>query len=193
MGFLNRYFFGVRSGFILVIALLVLGGYLLVKAIPIIVVKRMKSKLFPPEFADPSRITNYGHTDYNWSIRTLNENEISLSEFKGKVIFINFWATWCAPCIAEMPSIQLLYASLKLEDVAFLLISDEDEKKVQDFMKEKKYTFPVFLRGEDLPKVFQESGIPRTYIVNREGGIVFKEVGAVKWDDESCMRFLRRL
>ena len=116
-----------------------------------------------------------------------------LSQFKGKVVFMNFWATWCRPCGAEKPTIQNLYNYLKNEDVVFLLISNEKKETVQAFVEKRKFTFPVYLYKDDLPNVLKSPGIPATFILDRDGVIVFKHVGLAKWDDESCWSFLRGL
>jgi len=147
----------------------------------------------PPQFPEPSELSTIGTADYSWSYRALDGKEILFSESKGKVVFLNFWATWCGPCKAEMPNIQSLYDSLKNEDIVFLLVSNEDEETVRKFLDKKQYTFPVYLRDKEVPEVFKTRGIPATFILSREGSVVFKHVGAAKWDDESCLSFIRSL
>jgi thiol-disulfide isomerase/thioredoxin len=147
----------------------------------------------PPRFPKHSNISVYGQVDYNWKIYNLNGKEVSLSEFKGKTIFLNFWATWCGPCIAEMPKIQKLYDSLKNENIAFILVSDEDSVTVQKFINDKQFTFPIFLHKKEVPEVFHTVGIPVTFVINKDGAIVFKHLGSAKWDDETSLHFLRGL
>lgn len=193
MRFFNKYFFiGLASGVALTIAVIFVGGYIFIKTMSEDA-KMMEAMLSAPNFPTSSQTSIYGQVDYGWTIRTLDGREIPLSEFKDKVIFINFWATWCKPCVVEMPSIQTLYDSLKNEAVAFLLISDENEKTVQKFLDEKRFTFPVYLRSKELPTVFKTMGIPATFILSRDGAVVFKHVGSAKWDDESSVSFLRGL
>jgi thiol-disulfide isomerase/thioredoxin len=181
------------SGVILSFALFLLGGHFFFLAMPENA-EQMESTLFPPQFPEQSRLSIQGKTDYRCTLKTLDNKEIKLSDFRNKVLFINFWATWCIPCIAEMNSLQKLYESFKDEDVQFFLISNEDGKTVQEFLGKKQFTFPVCILGsESVPQVFKTEGVPATFIVNREGGIVFKHIGAAKWDDESCVNFIKNL
>lgn len=189
MRFFNKYyFFGLGSGVVLTFFLLLLVTLLLIPS-----PEEMEAMLEPPDFPNSSQVAVYGQTDFLWSIQTLEDMEIPLSQFKGKVVFINFWATWCGPCVSEMPNIQNLYDSLKNEGVSFLIISDENVETVRDFMEKKQFSFPVYLRGPDVPIVFESDAIPITFIIDRDGRIVLKHVGSAKWDDESSQRFLRSL
>ena len=108
MRFFNKYFFiGLGSGAVLTIALIFLAGYILfMRTMPS--PEKIEAILRPPEFPNDQQVSVYEQTD-RWSIRTLEGAEVGLSQFKGKVVFLNFWATWCKPCINEMPSIQNLY------------------------------------------------------------------------------------
>lgn len=192
MRFFNKYFFiGLVAGVMLLTVLVLFGGYLFVKKMT--PDQTMELMLFSPHFPSSSERTLYGQVDYNWTIQTLDGKQITLSEFKNKVLFINLWASWCNPCVLEMPAIQRLYDSLKSEDVAFLLISDEDEGTVRNFIKNKKFNFPVYLRTGDVPDVFITRGIPATFIADKEGSIVFRHIGFANWDDESTRSFIRSL
>lgn len=189
MRFFNKYYFlGLGSGVALTFFLLFLFAIILIPS-----PEDMEAMLEPPDFPNSSQVPVYGQTDFLWSVQNLEEMEIPLSQFEGKIVFINFWATWCGPCVSEMPSIQNLYDSLKDEDLSFLLISDEDGETVRDFMEKKQFSFPVYLRGPDVPIVFESDAIPTTFIIDRDGRIVLKHVGSAKWDDESTLHFLRSL
>ena len=119
---------------------------------------------------------------------------MEFSQSRGKIVFINFWATWCKPCVQEMPSIQNLYDNMKDEDIVFLIVSRENIETVQSFIEKEQYNFPVYhLPEKDLPNVFKTNGIPATFILDREGVIVYKHVGSANWDDESCRSFLQEL
>ena len=97
--------------------------------------------------------------DYDWQIVSLNGETVDLNDLKGKVLFINFWATWCPPCVAEMPNIHSLYKKYKKvesDSIVFLMISvDDDWQKVKDFISRKEYTFPVYRLDSHLPSVFK--------------------------------------
>ncbi len=128
-----------------------------------------------------------------WQLRGLNNTIISFADLRGKVLFINFWGTWCGPCVAEMPSIQVLYDSLKHDPVEFLAISDESISKIQEFAKREQLTLPLFQSiSKPLPE-FDFKVWPVTAIVNKSGTIVYVESGSVKWDDPSVIKFIRNL
>lgn len=191
MRFFNKYFFiGLGSGVALTFVL-IFAGLILMRAL-LLTPEKVKTRLPSPEFPSHQKVSVYEQTD-RWSIRTLDGNEVPFSQFKGKVVFLNFWATWCPPCIAEMPSIQNLHDSLKNEEIAFLLISRENEKTIRDFLAKKQFNIPVYLHGDDLPNVFKSRGIPATFILDRDGVVVFKHIGSAKWDSEACQNFIRGL
>lgn len=135
---------------------------------------------------------NKGVVDYNFKIKTIDGEITELSEFKDKVIFINLWATWCAPCRAEMPSIQTLYDKMKdNKDVVFVMLSlDDNEGKVEKFINKKSYDFPMYLPASDVPQVLRSPSIPTTFVVGKDGKIVSKKVGMAKYDTKSFENFL---
>lgn len=102
-----------------------------------------------------------------------NNKPVSLSAFKGKVVFINNWASWCPPCIAEMPSIQQLKTKLKSEDIIFVMVSfDESHEKATAFMKKKGYDFDVYYPGNKYP--YATESIPATFIIDKSGKVVIE-------------------
>ncbi|MEX0608064.1 MAG: TlpA disulfide reductase family protein [Balneolaceae bacterium] len=119
----------------------------------------------------------------------------SLSEFKGKTIFLNFWATWCPPCIAEMPNIQDLYEDISEdEEIQFVIVSlDESHQKARDFMERKGFTMPVYFLNGRKPGVYDSSVVPTTYVISPEGEIVMEHRGMAKYNTESFKAFLREL
>jgi thiol-disulfide isomerase/thioredoxin len=141
---------------------------------------------------DVAKSGAHGQVDYSGILRTVDGAEVSLDQFRGKALFVNVWATWCGPCVAEMPSIQALYDATKDAGVAFLLISEEEADVVRGFVADGQFTFPVYLT-EKLPGVFQSRGIPATFILDREGRIVYQHVGGANWNSDSCQNLLRTL
>ena len=117
----------------------------------------------------------------------------SLADFSGKFLILNFWATWCPPCIAEMPNIQGLYSDLKEdEDIVFLMISlDQDPQKAADFMKRKGYDLPVYFPRSPKPRVYDTSVVPTTYVVDGNGYIVMKKRGMAQYNTKRFKEFLR--
>lgn len=192
MGFFNRYtFIGLFSGVALTLALLVLAGYILYTR-TMTGPEGMGAMLQPPEFPSDLSASVYDQSN-GWGIRTLEGEEVPFSQFEGSVVFLNLWATWCGPCVSEMANIQNLYDQMKDEDVVFLLVSQEAGKTVRDFVEKGQFSFPVYLSGAKLPGAFLSRGIPATFIVDRNGGIAFKHLGPAKWDDKSCLSFIRGL
>lgn len=113
----------------------------------------------------------------------LDGETVMLSELKGKVVFMNIWATWCPPCVAEMPGIQRLYEKTG-DRVAFVMLSvDQDEEKVREYMRKKGYTFPVYRRIEALPEALSSPSIPATFVIDRNGQIALKKVGMANYDN----------
>lgn len=142
--------------------------------------------------ASPSESYN-GKTDYQWKLETFEEEaEIDFASFKGKKIFLNVWASWCPPCIAEMSSIEALYSNFKDdENVIFIMLNvDEDKSKAEKFLKRKEFTFPVYRRKSTTPSVFYSNSIPTTYVINEKGEIIFKHQGLANYNSESFINML---
>ncbi|HDZ13912.1 MAG TPA: redoxin domain-containing protein, partial [Pricia sp.] len=96
---------------------------------------------------------------YKWPLTDANEQPLTYDEERGKIVFLNFWATWCGPCIQEMPSIQELYDQYG-DKVSFLLVTDEDSSKVQAFRRKKGITVPMYITDkEEIPDAFYASTI----------------------------------
>jgi thiol-disulfide isomerase/thioredoxin len=106
--------------------------------------------------------------------KDVSGNRVELSSLKGKVVFLNFWATWCPPCLAEMPSIQKLQQYFKNDrEVVFLLVdADGNLSKSTQFMARKKYTLPVFKVDSNIPEILFKGTLPTTIVsTNREGSL----------------------
>jgi len=120
-----------------------------------------------------------------FSLPLLNGGNASLSSYKGKVVILNFWATWCPPCRAEMPSMETLYQRFKNQGLEILAVDiGEIPSKVQQFISQNAYTFPVLLDKDN--KISSQYGIraiPTTYIIDREGRIISMIVGSIRWDN----------
>lgn len=120
---------------------------------------------------------------------------ISLAGLKGKVVFVNFWATWCPPCIAEMPSIQTLYMKYKdNEQVVFIMVDvDGKYKEASDFMKKNGYTLPVYLPETEVPKEYFAGSMPTTVILDKSGKLAFHHLGAADYSDPEITGFIDKL
>ena len=169
--------------------LIVLGGiYLYVQTLMDDLGMDNEGANFPPP-----QIPVYSRVDINWNLITANGTEINLEEeFKDQIVFINFWATWCPPCIAEMPTIEKLYQKYK-DKVGFAMISNEYIGMIEDFRNRNNYTFPVYQIEMDVPEVFNLSIIPATYIISPDRKIVLKHIGGADWSHEDVTDFLDEL
>jgi len=129
-----------------------------------------------------------------WEILDLNGQKHKFSDFKGKVKFINIWATWCPPCVGEMPEIQELYNHFKdNKEVVFLMISDENINKIGSFITKKKYTFPVFQSISDTPLGFRSNSIPTTFILSKDNKLVSKTIGSANWSGKKTIKLINEL
>jgi thiol-disulfide isomerase/thioredoxin len=134
--------------------------------------------------------------DFNFTVRNSAGEQIKFEKYKGKVVFLNLWATWCGPCRAEMPTIQSLYEKMDTTKVVFVMLSidyDKDEPKVGTYILKYKYTFPVYRPSGDLTSQLDIPSIPTTFIINKDGKIVRKEVGAMDYDTPRFRKFLSEL
>lgn len=122
----------------------------------------------------------------------LDNNEVDLSSFRGKKILINYWATWCGPCIQEMPSLLKAQELLKDENYIFLLVSDESIKKISKFKNRKKFNF-TYLKSSVSLVSMNIYTLPTTYIFNEKGENIKKMVGAVDWNSNRIIKKLKSL
>jgi len=152
-------------------------------------------KLDTPEVPGYKPTTEETHSYEDGTFRSMDSRHIKISDLKGKVVFINIWATWCLPCIREISGIEKLWESLRGEPIVFLLITDEDEDRVRQYLQSAPTAFPVYLPAEkqELPKPFDNYGRPATFILDRVGRIVFRQTGAANWDQDAVRIYLRRL
>jgi peroxiredoxin len=108
-----------------------------------------------------------------FSLKDLTGKQWSLKSLRGKVVMVNFWATWCPPCRKEMPDLEVLHRGLGKQGLVVLALSDEDEAKVRPFIAENGYSFPVLLdQGGAASKAFAVQGIPKTFLFDRKGRLV---------------------
>jgi len=110
----------------------------------------------------------------------------SLSALKGKIVFLNFWATWCGPCRDEMPSMEVLYKRFKDEGLEILAVNcQENQEDVLAFMKNYGLTFPALLDEDGrVNGAYGIQAIPTTFLIDREGRIILRLVGSINWDTE---------
>lgn len=120
---------------------------------------------------------------------------VDLGSLKGKVIFLNFWATWCPPCMAEMPSVNKLYEQFKNDkDVLFILVdADSDLLKSQKYMDNKGYKLPVYQVASNIPETIFKGSLPTTIVFDKKGRVSYNEAGAANYGSEKFIAFIKKL
>jgi thiol-disulfide isomerase/thioredoxin len=131
-------------------------------------------------------------TDYNWELKDENKTLYHFQEAKGKVVLINFWATWCPPCIAEMPSLQKLYDDYN-DKMVFLFVTEDWFSEINTFLGKHHYTFKVYRPENGYPEYFNVTTIPRTFLIDKEGHIVMDEAGAANWNSKTVRNIIDSL
>lgn len=130
--------------------------------------------------------------NYHWELKGINTEDYNFSKNEGKVVLVNFWATWCPPCRAEMPSLQSLFDDYKGK-VEFVFVTNENVFKVQRFLKKKNYDLPSYVQNSYAPKEFTVSSIPATFILDKRGKIVVHKVGPADWNGDKVRSLLDEL
>ncbi len=132
---------------------------------------------------------------WNINLSGINTADISLNEAKGKVIVLQFWATWCPDCRLEMPTIQALY-NRNLSNTEFILVAlerDNQTDKLQKFIDETQLSVPVFVPQSNLTSQLEPEQFPTTYIIDKQGNIVTKKIGATDWNADKIVELLKKL
>ena len=133
-----------------------------------------------------------------YSATNLAGELVSLSDYEGKVVLVNVWATWCGPCRVEMPSIQASYDRFKDQGFVVLAVSIDTgpnyREKVLAFVEEHELSFPVLLDPESrIMRTLRTVGVPETFVLDREGRIVKRLIGATNWDSNANRALIEQL
>lgn len=146
----------------------------------------------PASFAAPRPVA------LDWRVRGLDGALRPLSQWRGRVVVLNMWASWCAPCVGEMESFRALRESLRREgvdsgSVALLLLTPEPAGRVERFVRRRLADMPVFVEHDPMPADFGVRAVPTTWILDREGRLVLAHRGATDWNAPAVRALLRRL
>lgn len=129
---------------------------------------------------------------FDYTVKDLNNELQSIPIGQGKVTFISYWATWCPPCLAELPSIQDVYTDYG-DKVNFVLLTEEDRDVVQRFLVKKGYELPVYFPQMNTPELLKSRSIPTNYLIDAQGKIRVRETGAADWNSEKVRTLLDSL
>lgn len=131
----------------------------------------------------------------DFSLPGVTEEEIKLSDYKGKIILLNFWATFCVPCRLEMPSLQALSKKYHNENVEIIAISVDHgrEKSVKKWIAKNNLDFPIALEGQEAGKVYEVSALPVTFIIGKQGQLIGRILGEREWNNEETTQLIESL
>jgi peroxiredoxin len=132
----------------------------------------------------------------DFTLPGLDGQMVSLADFRGKVVLLNIWATWCPPCVEEMPSMEKLYQTLKAEGFEILAVSMDESgaQAVLPFMKKHKLSFPALTDTKGVLKsLYQTTGVPESFIIDKDGIIVEKVIGPRDWASPGAIFSFRNL
>lgn len=149
----------------------------------------LRAVLFPPKVATESGLPKMQVDDYQLVLEDLEGNTINLSSYSDKTIFVSFWATWCPPCIAEMPSIQKLTNSYG-DQLPTFLITTEDREKVIAFLNENNYKLPVYFQKSQAKGILNINSYPSSFLISSNSEIIIHKTGAANWNSASFKRKL---
>lgn len=132
---------------------------------------------------------------YDMPLKDQDGNPVDLADLDDKVVFINFWATWCPPCIAEMPEIDKLYQDYADDDeVVFLMVSlDQGFDKAKDWAADKGFDFNVHEPQGNIPSDFENNAIPTTYVIDKKGNMAYSHIGIGDYNTKSFRKKLDKL
>ncbi len=137
-----------------------------------------------------------GRPAHEFTFPGINGKMVSLADYRGHVVLVNVWATWCPPCVDEMPSMEKLYQELKGENFEILAVSIDalGTKAVAPFMEKYNLSFPALMDpNASIKNLYQTTGVPESFIVNQEGVLVQKIIGPRDWATPAVVEFFRDL
>lgn len=157
---------------------------------------RINSFVIQYTMTSPEEVTEkkvLATNDYNWSYTNFAGKTQHFSNLKGDVVFLNFWATWCPPCVAEFSAIQELYEEYG-DKIKFVLINNSDEyKEIKGFLENNGYNVPVYSSVDRLPSILSTKSLPTTFLISKKGEIILNKKGAAKWNSDKVKNLLDKL
>lgn len=148
------------------------------------------------QITESSETTEVAVTKADFNINLVNSKgeKVSMEQFRGKVIFINFWATWCPPCIAEMPGINDMYNDIDKDKIEVLMVSfDQKFEKAIQYKNSNAFDFEIYAPTTALPQMYDSQSIPTTFIVDSNGDLAFVHKGMADYNRTDFKDFLKTL
>lgn len=151
----------------------------------------MRQIAFSPSVNDTEELEQL--SSYNWHLKGLNAEDLNFEEAKGKVVFVNFWATWCPSCRAELPMIQALYNDYK-DKVEFVFVTSDSKAEIEEFFSKTEFDFPNYNSLTRPPEFFTRTNkIPASYLIDKSGNVVIDKVGAADWNSKKIRNLIDEL
>lgn len=132
----------------------------------------------------------------DFSLATLGDDAAKLSDYRGKVVLLNFWATWCTPCREEMPAMEALWDQLKADGFVILAVSGDkgSPKKVQKYVDSMALSFPILLDPSgDVRATYEVPGLPTSYLIGKDGKIAGRVIGIIDWAHENAIAAVQQM
>ncbi len=123
--------------------------------------------------------------DLRWTLQALDGRSHTLERYRGRVLVVNAWATWCEPCVAELASFAALRDAVRDTALVFAMIASQRREPVAAFVRRRRLVLPVFLESSPAPPVYAFDAVPTTWIIDKAGRIAFRHRGAMRWDTEA--------
>ena len=132
--------------------------------------------------------------DLSGTLKTVNQKDVFFTDPPGNILVLNFWATWCAPCLVEMPSMASLYNQFSPDGLTMVALSTEDSEVMQKFLEKKSYPFNVWLDSDSVfVERFQVQQIPTTLVIDAQGRLIARHLGARQWDSPEMIERFQKL
>jgi thiol-disulfide isomerase/thioredoxin len=191
----RSFIFGCLTGVLVVVLAFggLVGGALLFKRpLMVMIAKRSAKDLKAPPLTAGLKAV------YDWEVSSPEGTVLKMTDTAGKVVFLNFWNPDCPHCLSEIPAMNQLYQSISSEGVVFAAVAFDDNNpldpdKVTGVVKDMGVLFPVYLLKGKRPAVYATPSAPAVFIIAANGDVVFKHVGAAKWDDPAAVSFIQLL
>lgn len=150
-------------------------------------INRLKTMVWSPSIEVVEKQVHIPAFDF--ALRNLEQERVTQRIGDGRITFLSFWATWCAPCVAELPSIEALYQDYK-DRIDFVLVTHENPEVVQGFLDKKEFDLPVYFPAAVPPEILQSKSIPTNFLIDNEGNLLIKETGAANWNSKKVRGLL---